>query len=100
MIRDVELFDRLPSTLHRLVRERLVPAEERVAEEDCASPRDCRRDLQSRPVRDDYPRGIQRPGLSMEEEVGAVFELGWTSPAFRSLIDQQWHRQPGTSSDP
>jgi len=22
----------------------------------------------------------------MEEEVGAVFELGWTSPTFRSLI--------------
>ena len=55
MIRDVELFDQLLSTFHRLVRERLVPAEERVAEEDCASPRDCRRDLQSRPVRDDYP---------------------------------------------
>ena len=30
MIRDVELFDQLPSTLHRLVRKRLVPAEERV----------------------------------------------------------------------
>ena len=38
MIRDVELFDQLLSTFHRLVRERLVPAEERVAEEDCASP--------------------------------------------------------------
>lgn len=86
MIRDQETLSILLDSLSRFVRERLVPAENEVAE------------------RDEIPAGIVGEmrelglfglsipeeygglGLTMEEEVLAAFEIARTSPAFRSLI--------------
>ena len=86
MIRDQDLIDDLLGTLRRFVRERLVPLEDEVAESDhipesaVAEMREL--GLFGLTVPEEYG-GL---GLTMEEEVLAAFELGWTSPAFRSLV--------------
>ena len=70
----------------RFVRERLVPAEDEVAETDEIPPaivaemRDL--GLFGLTIPEEYG-GLE---LTMEEEVLVMFELGQTSPAFRSLI--------------
>lgn len=76
----------LLDTLSRFVRERLVPAENEVAETDQIPP----------DVVDDMrelglfglciPEEYGGLGLTMEEEVLAAFEIAKTSPAFRSLV--------------
>lgn len=86
MIRDQEILDQLLSTISRFVRERLIPNEELIAEQD-AVPADIVQDM-----RDLGLFGLSLPeefgglGLTMEEEVQVAFELGRTSPAFRSLM--------------
>ena len=48
------------------------------------------------PLRPVDPRGVRRPRPHMEEEVLVAFELGHTSPAFRSLLrHQRRHRLAG-----
>jgi len=86
MIRDQETMTVLLDTLSRFVRERLVPAENEVAESDQIPP----------DVVDDMrelglfglciPEEYGGLGLTMEEEVLAAFEIAKTSPAFRSLV--------------
>lgn len=86
MIRDQETMTVLLDTLSRFVRERLVPAENEVAETDQIPP----------DVVDDMrelglfglciPEEYGGLGLTMEEEVLAAFEIAKTSPAFRSLV--------------
>lgn len=86
MIRDPETLNRLVDTISRFVCERLIPLEERVAEED-AIPEDVIQEM-----RDLGMFGLTIPeeygglGLTLEEEVLVAMELGHTSPAFRSLI--------------
>ena len=86
MIRDQETLNILLDTIARFVRERLVPAEAVVAESDR--------------IPDDIVAGMKElglfglsipeehggMGLTMEEEVLATFEIGHTSPCFRSLF--------------
>jgi len=86
MIRDQETLNLLLDTISRFVRERLVPAEPIVAETDH--------------IPDDIVAGMKElglfglslpeehggMGLTMEEEVLATFEIGHTSPCFRSLF--------------
>ena len=83
---DAETFDQLIATVRRFVRERLVPNERRVGETDAIPPElvDEMRALGlfGLSVPEEYG-GI---GLNMREEVLVAFELGQTSPAFRSLI--------------
>jgi len=86
MIRDPDTLAALLDSVARFVRERLVPNEAQVADDD-AIPAAIVAEMKalglfglSIPV--DYG-GI---GLTMEEEVRVAFELGLTSPAFRSLI--------------
>jgi len=86
MIRDQETMTVLLDTLSRFVRERLMPAENEVAETDQIPP----------DVVDDMrelglfglciPEEYGGLGLTMEEEVLAAFEIAKTSPAFRSLV--------------
>ena len=86
MIRDPELLDSLIRTMRRFVRERLVPAEAEVEETNTIPP----------PIVDEMRElglfGLSVPeeygglGLTMEEEVLVGFEMGYTSPAFRSVI--------------
>jgi len=83
---DAETLAQFLDTLDRFVKERLIPNEERVSEED-AIPADLVQD-----IRDMGLFGLSIPeeygglGLSMYDEVQAAFVLGQTSPAFRSLV--------------
>src|SRR4029078_7191728 len=86
LIRDPEILAALRASLARFVRERLVPNEAIVADTDAIPPA----------IVDEMKAlglfGLSIPeeygglGLTMEEEVEVAFEIGKTSPAFRSLI--------------
>lgn len=86
MIRDAETLEALLDTIRRFVRERLIPHEAQIAETDQIP------DAIIQAMRELGLFGLTIPeqygglGLSMEEEVLVAFELGQTSPAFRSLI--------------
>jgi len=86
MIRDPELLTALLDTVGRFVRERLVPAEEIVAETD-AIPADIVRDMKTMGLFGlTIPESYGGLGLTMEEESLVMIELCQTAPAFRSLI--------------
>jgi len=83
---DKDSFDEFLGTIRRFVRERLIPNEARVAEDD-AIPDDIVADMKSLglfglAIPEDYG-GL---GLSMEEEVLVIFEIARASPAFRSYF--------------
>lgn len=83
---DAETRDQLLETVRRFVREKCVPIEARVSEEDRVP------DSVIAEMRELGLFGLSIPveygglGLSMEEEVLVAMELGHTSPAFRSVI--------------
>jgi acyl-CoA dehydrogenase len=83
---DIETRDQLVTSVRRFVSERLVPLEDKVARDDLV-PDNVVRDLRELGL-----FGLLIPveygglGLTMEEEVLVCFELGQTSPAFRSVI--------------
>ena len=84
---DAADFSAVLSEVRRFVRERVVPLEEEIDEEDEIPADDPRR----RPRRwacsaSRCPRSTAASGLTMSEEVQLVFELGYTTPAFRSLF--------------
>ena len=86
MIRDPELISDLLQTVRRFVRERLVPAEQRV-EESNAIPEEIIAEMRAMGLFGmSIPEEYGGLGLTMEEEVLVGFELGYTSPAFRSVI--------------
>lgn len=86
MIRDQEILDQLLDTISRFVRERLIPNEERVAEED-AIPAEIVEEMKELGLFGlSIPEEYGGLGLTMEEEVLAAFEIGKTSPAFRSIF--------------
>lgn len=86
MIRDQETLSALLETLNRFVRERLVPTEDTVAEHD-EIPADIVAEMRELGLFGlTIPESYGGLGLTMEEEALAAFELGKTSPAFRSLI--------------
>lgn len=83
---DPDTLKQFLETLDRFVRERLVPNEAIVADEDAIPP------SLIQEIRDMGLFGMSIPeeygglGLTMSEEVAAAFVLGQTSPAFRSLV--------------
>ena len=86
MIRDPEILEALLDSVRRFVRERLVPAENEVAETD---------EIPEAIVQEMRELGLfgmtipERFGgleLTMEEECRVLFELCQTAPAFRSVI--------------
>ena len=86
MIRDQETLSILLDSLSRFVRERLVPAENEVAETD-EIPADIVGEMRELGLFGlTIPEEYGGLGLTMEEEVLAAFEIAKTSPAFRSLI--------------
>ncbi len=86
MIRDQETMNVLLDNVARFVRERLVPNEERVAETD-EIPVDIVDDMKALGLFGlTIPEQYGGLDLTMEEEVLVMFELGKTSPAFRSII--------------
>src|SRR5690606_22432109 len=86
MALDQETLDQLRDMIRRYVRERLIPLEAQVAEEDRIP------DEVVQEMRELGLFGLTIPeefggiGLNMSEEVQIAFELGFTSAAFRSLI--------------
>lgn len=86
MIRDQETFNLLLDALSRFVRERLIPAEDEVAETDQipASIVTEMRELGLFGL--SIPQQYGGLGLTMEEEVLVAFELAKASPCFRSLV--------------
>lgn len=86
MIRDQETMNVLLDTLSRFVRERLVPAENEVAEND-EIPSDIVAEMRELGLFGlCIPEEYDGLGLTMEEEVLVAFEIAKASPAFRSLI--------------
>ncbi|HEY2889305.1 MAG TPA: acyl-CoA dehydrogenase family protein, partial [Dongiaceae bacterium] len=85
MALDKDTFDQLRDTVARFVRERLIPLEFKLAE-DNAIPEEIKAAMREMGI-----FGLSIPveygglGLTMEEEARLAFELGRTSPAFRSL---------------
>jgi acyl-CoA dehydrogenase len=83
---DQETFDQLIATIRRFVAERLVPHEAEVGESDRIP------DSLIHEMRELGLFGLSIPeeyggiGLCVEEEVRVAFELGQTSPAFRSTF--------------
>jgi acyl-CoA dehydrogenase len=86
MIRDIEILNQFLDTISKFVRDRLVPAENEVAEND-AIPDDIVQEMKDMGLFGmTIPEEYGGLGLTMEEEVLVAIELGRTSPAFRSLI--------------
>jgi acyl-CoA dehydrogenase len=86
MIQDQEMLSLFLDTISKFVRERLVPAENEVAEND-AIPDDIVQEMKAMGLFGmTIPEAYGGLGLTMEEEALVAIELGRTSPAFRSLI--------------
>ena len=83
---DVETRSQLKETVRRFVRERLVPLENQVEETD-EVPAEIRREMADLGL-----FGLSIPveyggiGVDMSTEAEIAFELGWTAPAFRSVV--------------
>lgn len=86
MIRDQETLDQLVDMIRQFINGVLIPNEEIVAETDEIPPQIVQqmRDLGLFGLT--IPEAYEGLGLTMEEEVYVAFELGRTSPAFRSMI--------------
>ena len=86
MIRDKDVLNQITDTIRQFVNNQLIPMEHWVAENDRLPD-----DIISQ-MRELGLFGLTIPeeygglGVTMEEEVTLAFELGRTSPAFRSLI--------------
>ncbi|MGL4858205.1 MAG: acyl-CoA dehydrogenase family protein, partial [Enterobacteriaceae bacterium] len=86
MIRDQETMNILLNTVTRFVNNRLVPCEKIVADTD-EIPAEIIAEMKSLGLFGlTIPENYGGLGLTMEEEVLVIFELGKTSPAFRSII--------------
>ncbi len=86
MVRDQETLDQLLDMLRQFVEGVLIPRENEVAETD-EIPADIVQQMRELGLFGlTIPEEYEGLGLTMEEEVRVAFELGRTSPAFRSLI--------------
>lgn len=86
MIRDQETITQLVDLIERFVRERLVPAEDKMAEE-ARLPEDILAEMKELGLFGlTIPEEYGGLGLTMEEEILVAIALGRTSPAFRSIM--------------
>ena len=83
---DAQTLQQLLDTVSSFVRERLRPIEDQVAEEDAVQPEIIQQMRELGLFGLSIPEEYGGLGLNMTEEVQVAFELGQTSPAFRSLI--------------
>src|SRR5262245_30609473 len=86
MALDLETRTQLIETVRRFVQEECVPIEAKVAEEDRVPDRVIAGMRELGLFGLSIPTDYGGLGLTMEEEVLVCFELGQTSPAFRSVI--------------
>ncbi len=86
MALDTETMDQLLETVRRFVRERLIPIEASVGDDDKV-PDDVIGEMRGLGLFGlSIPEEFGGLGLSVEEEVRVIIELGHTSPAFRSVF--------------
>lgn len=86
MIRDQETLNQLVDMVERFVRERLIPAEQQVSEDEKV-PDDIIQEMKELGLFGmTIPEEYGGLGLTMEEEIYVAFALGRTSPAFRSIM--------------
>jgi hypothetical protein len=86
MIRDQEILDQLVDLVDRFVRERLIPAEQQVAE-DLRIPDDIVQEMKALGLFGmTIPEEYGGLGLTLEEEIHVAMTLGQTSPAVRSIL--------------
>nr|WP_312321765.1 acyl-CoA dehydrogenase family protein [Acinetobacter oleivorans] len=86
MIRDEGMLEQLLSTIRDFVKNELIPRENEVVEKD-KIPDDIVQQMREVGLFGlTIPEEYGGLGITMEEEVRVAFELGQTSPAFRSLI--------------
>jgi len=86
MIRDQDIMTGLLDSVRRFVRERLVPAEQLVSDTD-EIPADIVDQMKAIGLFGlTIPEEYGGLGLTMEEEALVMFEMGQTSPAFRSIF--------------
>lgn len=86
MIRDKDVLEHITQTIRSFVNDQLIPREDWVAEND-RLPEDIIAQMRELGLFGlTIPEAYGGLGLTMEEEVTVAFELGRTSPAFRSLI--------------
>jgi acyl-CoA dehydrogenase len=86
MTMEREVLAQLVDTVRRYTRERLVPLEEQVAEEDLV-PAEVMRDLRDMGLFAlTTPEKYGGLGLGSAEEIEVVTELTWASAAFRSIV--------------
>lgn len=86
MALDLETLTQLLTTIRRFVDEQLIPAEAEVAETDAIPPRIVEGMKELGLFGLTTPEEFGGLGLTMEEEVLAVFEIGRAAPAFRSMF--------------
>lgn len=86
MIRDPETLNLLLDSIRQFVRESLVPHEQEVAETDRIPEAIIARMREMGLFGLSIPEAYGGLRVTMEEEVSIAFELGRTSPAFRSLL--------------
>lgn len=86
MALDPETLTQLLTTIRRFVDEQLIPAEAEVAETDAIPPRIVEGMKELGLFGLTTPEEFGGLGLTMEEEVLAVFEIGRAAPAFRSMF--------------
>ncbi|RWF78719.1 MAG: acyl-CoA dehydrogenase [Mesorhizobium sp.] len=86
MIRDEQLLSGLVETVRRFVRERLIPAENEVEASNAVPPTIIQEMRELGLFGLSIPEEYGGLSLTMEEEVALAFELGYASPAFRSVI--------------
>ena len=86
MALDPDTLEQLLDTVRRFVRERLVPLEADVAANDQV-PADLIEEMRELGLFGlSIPESYGGLGLTVSEEIRVVRELGWTSPAFRSVF--------------
>lgn len=86
MIRDQETLNQLIDIVDRFVRERLIPAEQEVAENNKVPDEIIREMKELGLFGMTIPEEYGGLGLTMEEEIYVSMSLGRTSPAFRSIL--------------
>ncbi len=95
MIRDQEIFNQLRDTIRRFVNERLIPAEDRVVE-DNAVPAEILREMREMGLYGmTVPEEYGGLGLTTEEEAYIIMELGRASsstarPSRRNASCPRW----------
>ncbi|MEE3118777.1 MAG: acyl-CoA dehydrogenase family protein [Pseudomonadota bacterium] len=86
MALDQETLNQFVDSVRRYVRERLVPLEMQVAEED-RIPEDVIEEMKEMGLFGlSIPEELGGLGLSMSDEVAIIQEMGYTSPVFRSMF--------------